>query len=141
MLIFINTRCPKLDALPQQLRPYKVSFLWERMYKNLQGLRVGNCINLVYFSTPVQVHFDPFIQTVLNTNIFRHFCCGPSSPSANCCPAGARTVGPCSHVAAILLVGCVLPHNPDTYRPTHRDQNILDPGDGLPLAAALGPST
>ena len=38
----------------------------------------------------------------------------------DCCPAGARTVGPCSHVAAILLVGCVFPTHPDAYKSTHR---------------------
>ena len=89
----------------------------------------------------------------------RHFICGPSSASLDCCPVGARTVGPCAHVAACLLVGSILPGNPAAYRPSHRTQNLLDPGqvfftllsfseieilailligDGLPPAATLG---
>ena len=48
------------------------------------------------------------------------------------------TLGPCAHTAAVLILGCVMPNNPEAYVPTHRDQNVLDPGDRLPIAAAHG---
>ena len=60
----------------------------------------------------------------------RHFICGPSTASIDCCPAGARTVGPCSHGAAVILMGCVLPTHPNAYKPSHRTQNILGPCPG-----------
>ena len=46
------------------------------------------------------------------------------------------TTGPCAHTAAVLILGCVMPGHPEAYVPTHRTQNIMDPGDRLPIAAA-----
>ena len=61
-------------------------------------------------------------------------CCGPST--ANGCPVGARTVAPCSHGAAVLLAGCCISNNPQLYKSTHKEVNIMDPGSGLPLQYA-----
>ena len=62
-------------------------------------------------------------------------CCGPSV--ANNCPVGARTVSPCAHGAAVLNAACVIANNPQHFRTTHKNANMVDPGSGLPLQYAV----
>ena len=56
-------------------------------------------------------------------------CCGPSE-NGNC-PVGSR-IEPCAHGATILKLGCVIPHDPTSFHTTHRDLNVVDPGNKLP---------
>ena len=60
----------------------------------------------------------------------RAICCGPSV-NENCI-AGAR-IEPCAHGATILKLGCVIPLHQNSFRTTHRDLNVVDPGNRLPL--------
>ena len=92
----------------------------------------------------VVIMYVPTSQPILRYNWmgFRQYqvarlkavCCGPSN--ANCCPVGARTVAPCSHGAACLFAGCVLSNNPQMFKSTHKEVNMMDPGSGLPLQYA-----
>ena len=59
----------------------------------------------------------------------RFVCCGPSE-NGNC-PVGSR-IEPCAHGATILKLGCVIPHDQNSFRSTHRDLNVVDPGNRLP---------
>ena len=80
----------------------------------------------------------------------RFLCCGPSKEIG--CPVGARVVGPCAHGVTALYLGCVLPTFPviiiigrfhwtlailfqHEFNSTHRNTNIYDPGNGLPIEA------
>ena len=68
---------------------------------------------------------------------YRFICCGPSTGYNSCCPVGSRTVGPCAHGQSIVVAGSVFSHNPGAYQTRHLPVNILDPGNGLPMAAAI----
>ena len=87
---------------------------------------------LMYIPTSMPIVFHNWMgYRQYDANRIKAVCCGPSQ--ANMCPVGARTVAPCSHGATILFAGCVLPHNPQQFRSTHSNVNIIDPGNGLPL--------
>ena len=58
-------------------------------------------------------------------------CCGPSVDIKSCI-VGSR-IEPCAHGATILKLGCVIPHHQNSFRSTHRDLNVVDPGNRLPL--------
>ena len=60
-------------------------------------------------------------------------CCGPSDDHG--CIVGAR-IEPCAHGATALKLGCVIPLQQNSFRSTHRDLNIVDPGNRLPLEYA-----
>ena len=57
-------------------------------------------------------------------------CCGP--PVDGSCIVGSR-IEPCAHGATILKLGCVIPHHQNSFHSTHRDLNVVDPGNRLPL--------
>ena len=58
-------------------------------------------------------------------------CCGLSVDIKSCI-VGSR-IEPCAHGATILKLGCVIPHHQNSFRSTHRDLNVVDPGNRLPV--------
>ena len=47
--------------------------------------------------------------------------------AARCCQQGTR-LAPCSHVMAVIYMGCTLSWQPATFKPTHFPVNLVDPG-------------
>ena len=88
------------------------------------------CIMYVPTSTPnVQHNWMGFRQP--EAQRIKAICCGPSK--ANSCPVGSRTVSPCEHGGYALFAGCCMAYQPQLFKTTHRNVNMLDAGSGLPI--------
>ena len=86
---------------------------------------------LMYVPTSLPVQHDWMGYRQPATRRIKAICCGPSQ--GNACPVGARTVAPCSHGTTVLFAGCCQAYDPQAFRTTHRNVNIIDPGNRLPL--------
>ena len=114
-------------------QPVTVMLVPEIQSKHKRSTQYKVVVMYVPTSTPI-VHHNWMGYRDHESSRIKAVCCGKSA--ANSCPVGARTVSPCSHGAFALFAACCVATNPQLFNSTHTTLNMLDPGNGLPLAYA-----
>ena len=67
---------------------------------------------------------NPLGLRPLSLQRLMYWCCGPAK--SNSCPIGERLVGCCSHCAAAIAFGTVVPNDPAAFKTTYRGTRLLD---------------
>ena len=60
-------------------------------------------------------------------NFFRAIICGPITE--NSCAIGSGCASLCSHMCATLIAGSVIPFDPQVFKSTHHEWNLVNPGE------------
>ena len=74
----------------------------------------------------------PGVLNIIEVIIFVRFWVDGPGDIAGACPLGSRLISPCSHVMAVLFLGCLLSHDPQAFKSKHTTMNLIDRGNKLP---------